>query len=40
MKCYGGRAGLEGKRPRGRKRIMMLDEFTKGSIFEIAKRRT
>ena len=30
---------MEGKRPRGRRRIMMLDEFTKGTTFEKMKRR-
>jgi len=30
---------LEGKRSRGRKRIMMLNEFMKGTTFEIMKRR-
>jgi len=30
---------LEGKRSRGRKRIVMLDEFMKGTTFETLKRR-
>jgi len=30
---------LEGKISRGRKRIMMLDEFMKGTTFETLKRR-
>jgi len=36
-KCYRGKAG--GKRSRGRKRIMILDEFFKGTTFETLKRR-